>query len=61
MQIFYMTAVSTPKDISYQTENLLSSLNIHLNYRAKLLKHLETNFKNLLGMELTASASFISK
>ena len=55
-----VTTFSKPKISCNKPRTLLSSLYVHSTQCVKLLsKHLETNFKHLLGMELVTDVVFL--
>ena len=55
-----MTTFGKPKMFCNKPRTLLSSLYFHLTQYVKLLsKHLEANFKHLLGMELVTDVVFL--
>ena len=56
-----VTTFSKPKIFCNKPRTLLSSLYVHSTQCVKLLsKHLETNFKHLLGMELVTDVVFLA-
>ena len=56
-----LTTFSKPKTFCKKTRTLLSSLYVNLTQDVKVLsKHLEANFKHLLGMDLVTDEIFLA-